>query len=131
MIFCAVQAVATPAVDYNRTHASNPLWPGHARFHVVWQIVSQCFLAAFAGWLAWKRGSAGFYSAAVILAIPLAGFLLATFMRRWYGGALHDANGILPLHLAMLGKRMDVDLSLVLVVACLGFLAGLSILYGR
>ena len=34
---CGLQGLATPAIDLNRTHATNFLWPGHARFHIVWQ----------------------------------------------------------------------------------------------
>ena len=45
-LLCAAQGVATLAIDLNRNHATNPLWPGHARFHLVWQAGSTFMLAA-------------------------------------------------------------------------------------
>jgi hypothetical protein len=43
-----MQAGATIAIDMNRTHATNPLWPTLARFHPVWQGVLSAFLASAA-----------------------------------------------------------------------------------
>ena len=109
------------------------MWTGHARFHVVWQIISQCLFSGFAGWLAWHRGpgvDANFYWATAILAIPLFGFLAATIMRSGYGGALFDPNGIPPVPVTIFGKRREVDVNLVVVVVGLLVLAGIVMVYG-
>jgi hypothetical protein len=46
----------TVKADFNKTHATNPLWIGHARFHVVWQIASHAGFGAIALWLIWAPG---------------------------------------------------------------------------
>jgi hypothetical protein len=33
-------ALVTVKAVFNKTHATNPKWTPHARFHVVWQILS-------------------------------------------------------------------------------------------
>ena len=33
-------AVMPLLVDFNESHATNPLWTGHARFHLVWQVLA-------------------------------------------------------------------------------------------
>jgi hypothetical protein len=114
----AGQGLAPLFIDLNRTHATNPRWPGHARFHVVWQTFTTTFGSAATVALIWWAGpgaSRRFYFAAILTAIPLAGFLVALCTRRLYGGALHDSNGILPIHIRAKGKVFEVDLNAVIV----------------
>src|SRR5262245_59302582 len=39
-LMTAGYAFLTVVADFNKTHATNPEWTPHARFHVVWQISS-------------------------------------------------------------------------------------------
>ena len=55
LVTLGYSAVPTLA-DFNKTHATNPLWTPHARFHVVWQVSSYIGLAAIALALIWWPG---------------------------------------------------------------------------
>lgn len=114
------QGIIPLFVDLNRTHATHPLWPGHARFHVVWQTITASLTGAFIVWLLWWHGpeeAARFYLAAILTAIPLLGFLAALAARRLYAGALHDPKGIQPLILQDGDPPLAVDMNAVLVIA--------------
>lgn len=115
-------------IDLNRTHATHPLWPGHARFHVVWQAVTLFLLSAVAIgllWIASPLGRASLYMAAVLTAMPLAGFLVALATRRIYGGTLHDPQGIAPLRIG----QLEIDLNTVVVVFAAVLLIAAVLIY--
>ena len=63
----AGQGILPLFIDLNRTHATNPLWPGHARFHLVYQVFTLLPAAAIEIALLWwpgRRLAARFYLAA-------------------------------------------------------------------
>jgi hypothetical protein len=122
----AGQGLAPLFIDLNRTHATNPLWPGHARFHVVWQTFTQAMASAAVVALLWWTGIGAaqrFCLAALLTAVPLAGFLIALFARRIYAGTLHDPNGIAPLRIRTRSRVVEIDMNLVLVVMATVLLA--------
>jgi hypothetical protein len=130
--FCALQGLATVAIDLNRTHASNPLWPGHARFHVVWQNATVALLSVLEIWLIWWCGPLArqrFDLAACLASVPCFGFLLACVGRRFYGGSLSDPNGIPPVRIAIAGRLVRFDLNLAAIFTALLLLAIILAVY--
>ena len=55
-VMTAGYGLVTIKADFNRTHATNPLWTPHARFHVVWQILSYVGFGLIAFALIWIPG---------------------------------------------------------------------------
>jgi hypothetical protein len=88
---------ATIKVDLNKTHAANPEWTPHARFHVVWQILSYTGIALVSLYLIWiDRGEAALFIATALSVAIYAGFFAAVLTRPLYGGGLYDDNGYPP-----------------------------------
>jgi hypothetical protein len=114
----AGQGITPLFVDLNRTHATNPLWTGHARFHVVDQTIVMALLAtvevALLWWIA-PGSQLTFYLATLLTAAPISGFLIATFTRRFYGGTLRDPNGVPAMRLRLGGRPSEIDVNVVVV----------------
>lgn len=130
--FCGLQGAATLAIDLNRTHATNPSWPAHARFHVVWQSTSTAMLALLEVVLVLIRGpfeAHRFYLAAVLAGIPMMGFMLALIGRKAYRGALWDPDGILPIRVRVLRRDVQIDLNLAVVILGMFSLAAIIAIY--
>lgn len=128
----AGQGITPLFIDLNRTHVTNPLWPGHARFHVVWQTLTMTALAIVEVALLWwiEPGSQWvFLLAALLTSTPIVGFLLAFFSRAMYAGTLHDPNGIQPLRIRLAGVVREIDMNAVLVIIGAVVLATAVLIY--
>jgi hypothetical protein len=129
---CTIQAIATVGIDFNRTHATNPLWIGHARFHLVWQGSTVVFLSALELVLVWSSGpdaTLGFYLAALLAALSPMGFLTAFVSRKLFGGTLSDPNGIPAARLHLFGAVRSIDMNLAAVLGALVSLSAILAVY--
>jgi hypothetical protein len=120
-------AVVTLIADFNKTHAANPKWTPHARFHVVWQISSYVGLGLLAFALIWWPGPLALerlYLVAIMGAIVYAAFFVALVAMPIYGGAAYDTNGYKPFKapIPIISKTWDANITVFCVQ--LVFLAG-------
>ena len=115
-------ALVTIKADFNKTHATNPKWTPHARFHVVWRILSYSGIGVVALYLIWVDGPQPLerlYLAAALSAAIYGAFFAAVFARPMFGGALYDDNGYLPFQ-APIGPtrwRWDVNVTAFTVLS--------------
>ena len=115
-----------PAIaDFNRTHATNPLWTPHARFHVVWQVLSYCGIGLIALALIWTAGPSAKLWLAVALAVAMyAGFFATLFAMPRFGGSVADTNGVPPLATVNLaGKPLALDTNVTVFCVQVALLA--------
>jgi hypothetical protein len=128
-------SLGTIKADINKTHATNPLWTAHARFHVVWQILSYSGIGLVALYLIWAGGPMAterLYLAAALSVAIYGAFFSTVFVRPLYKGSLYDKNGYPPFEppIGPAHWRWDVNvtvftlLSALLIAAILALLAG-------
>jgi hypothetical protein len=90
-LLCGLQGLGTLAIDLGHTHATNPEWSRHARYHVVRQAISSALLSIVELVLILGAGpfrEGRFYLAAILASVPMLGFFAALIGSGLYGGAL-------------------------------------------
>lgn len=121
----------TIRADFNKTHATNPKWTPHARFHVVWQICSYAGFGTLALALIWWPGpfaTERLALAAIMGGIVYAAFFVALIAMPVYGGKTYDDNGYLPFAVPLIAKRWDANITAFSVFSALLIVGALSIL---
>jgi len=109
-LICIGLGTLTPLIDFNESHATNPLWTGHARFHLVWQVNAMIITALLSIFLLWF-----FYSITNHLIVILLNFLwvlsfyATVFGLKLFDGELNDINGVPPVLIKLLGREFEID----------------------
>jgi hypothetical protein len=112
-----------PIVDLTRTHATNPLWVSHARFHVVWQVMIMTGIGLLSIYLLWFSdiGQSSSINLSFILGlIVLGSFLINVCAKKLYAGTLSDPNGVPPIF-----KNVDANFfffTLALAILLTGYI---------
>jgi len=122
-------SLVTIKADFNKTHATNPAWTPHARFHVVWQILSYSGIGLIALFLIWSRGPLPverLYLAAALAVAIYGAFFVTVLTRPMYQGALYDQNGYLPFRppLGPASWRWDANVTAFTIMSAI-LLAGI------
>jgi hypothetical protein len=78
-----VPALLIPILEVNHTHVFNADWPQHARFHNVWQLLTNTGLAVLCLWLVWARQQIG-------LAAAIGGWIMGMVVVAHAMGPIYD-----------------------------------------
>lgn len=120
-VIAIMTAIGPMKADFNRTHATNPLWPPHARFHVVWQVLAQAGVSLFILYFLWVATFEGHVLLAGIMNFNWGlTFYLTLFNMKRFEGSLSDVNGIPPFKFNIGGQIRKVDTNLFLGTIMMG-----------
>ena len=109
-MICFGFATITPLIDFNESHATNPLWTGHARFHLVWQVNAMILTAILSLFLLWAYDS--FFNLVLVIILNylwIFSFFITAVSIKLYDGEFSDINGVPPIILNLFGKRIEID----------------------
>lgn len=107
--------VLTPILEIGPTHVFNPDWPGHARVHEVWQLITNASLAGLALWFALSRRD--IKTASLLGLLVNSAFLVSVLLAPAYGGTMRHSDGT---ELALGGVNLAVA---IMIAATFGLLA--------
>jgi len=113
-VMTAGYGLVTIKADFNRTHATNPLWTPHARFHVVSQILSYVVFGLIAFALIWIPGPLyveRLYLTCACGLVVYGAFFITFLTMPVYGGKTYDENGYLPFRVELFGRKLELDVN--------------------
>ncbi|HEX4874587.1 MAG TPA: hypothetical protein VFV06_06765 [Sphingorhabdus sp.] len=108
-------AVLTPILEIGPTHVFNPDWPGHARLHEVWQLISNALLAGLALWFAVSRRDMKI--ASLLGLLVNSAFLASVLMAPLYDGTMRHSDGT---EIAVGGVNLAVTVMVLSTIGLLG-----------
>ncbi len=109
-----VFVVVIPVLEVNASHVFNPDWPAHARFHEVWQLITNCGIGLLCLWLVWLKNKVQVASVLVILV--MGGILVAHAIQGFYSGSILSGN----MSKTILGMELSAFTASVAVVMAIG-----------
>ena len=126
-VIALAQAIGPMRADLNRTHATNPAWTPHARFHVVWQVLQQTGASILILVLLWGFPSPlhTWIAAAMAFSWIVTFFVTVAAMPLFEGTLADDDTGIAPFRLRLPGRSVEIDTNLfgAVVLTTLGLIA--------
>jgi hypothetical protein len=107
--------------DLNRTHAANPAWPGHARNHLVTQVLTTSGLGVLALWFLWGgrvSHDLGLCLAMILSLAALFPFFASTLASPMFGGEIMPPReGLGRIRFGRIeGNLMNFGIAFVLLI---------------
>ena len=109
----SIGLVVGPTIaDFNKTHATHPDWPGHARFHVVWQVLGFYPIAVMNLVILWLYIPDFYYPYQLYFWLFwyftfIGTFVITAASMPIYNGTLSDKGGRKPFFYTF-GKKLSV-----------------------
>ena len=112
-----IYVLVVPLLEVNASHVFNESWPAHARFHEVWQLVTNVSIGIVVLWLCWFKKE--IQLASILNIAVMGGILVAHVLESSYGGSIISGNiakTLLGLELAAFAALLATVLALIALV---------------
>ena len=115
-LICIGFGTLTPLIDFNESHATNPLWTGHARFHLVWQVNAMII-------------TANHLIVILLNYLWIFSFYATVFGLKFFDGELNDINGVPPVFIKILGREYEIDRNIQAITGSLFVISYATVLF--